>query len=198
VVGIALIAVCGLLGARLLGSTDDTVGVWAARGSMSAGSPVGPADLVSREVRFADQVAADRYLSSDAALPAGATLERGVEAGELVPRSALGAAGAGALIEVPLSVVSDAVPATLRVGTVVDVWVTPDRVAPEATQGSPAPRSTLVFDEVEVVALSDSGTSLGPTTTRQVIVGVDEDQEPRLPSSLAALAGGVVVLTARR
>ena len=43
-----------------------------------------------------------------------------------------------------------------------------------------------------------TSTSLGPTATRQVIVGVDEDQQSRLPTSLAALAGGTVVLTAQR
>ena len=34
--------------------------------------------------------------------------------------------------------------------------------------------------------------------TRQVIVGVDSDQAAHLPTALAALAGGTVVVTARR
>ena len=56
----------------------------------------------------------------------------------------------------------------------------------------------LVFDDVAVVSVPRSGTSLGPSATRQVIVGVDEDQEARLPTSLASLAGGTVILTAQR
>lgn len=190
VVGIAVVAACALLGANFLGGADDTVGVWAARGPMSAGQSLTAADLVRREVRFADQADADAYLSSDAAPPEGATLDRAVGTGELVPRGALGAAGTGSLTEVPLSVDAAAVPSTLRVGTVVDVWVTPD--------GPGAPRSTLVFDDVAVVSVPRPSTSLGPSATRQVIVGIGADQEPRLPTALAALAGGTVLLTAQR
>lgn len=194
-----MVAVCALLGARLLGGADDTVGVWAARSAMNAGQPVTTADLVRREVRFADQDAADAYLSSDTAPPDGAALGREVGAGELVPRGALGAPDTGSLTEVPVSVDTDAVPATLRVGTVVDVWVTPDGAVSDTHPAGPrAPRSTLVFDDVAVVSAVRSGTSLGPSATRQVIVGVAENQESALPTSLAALAGGTVVLTAQR
>ncbi len=199
VVGIVLVAGCALLGARLLGGADDTVGVWAARGSLNAGQAVGASDLVRREVRFGDQGAADAYLSADAPLPDGATLSRAVGAGELVPRTALGDAGTGSLTEVPLSVDSEAVPSTVRVGSVVDVYVTPDAAATDADgPGGPAARSTLVFDDVAVLSVPRTSTSLGPTATRQVIVGVDRDQQARLPTALAALAGGTVLLTAQR
>ena len=196
VVGIAVVAVCTLLGARLVGGADDTVGVWSARAALSAGEPVVAADLVRREVRFADQDAADAYLSADSPLPSGARLAHAVGAGELVPRGALGGAGSASLTEVPLSVAADAVPSTLRVGTVVDVWVTPDAAAEDP--GAGAARAALVFDDVAVISVPRTGSSLGPSATRQVIVGIDEDQQARLPLSLAALAGGTVLLTARR
>ena len=208
-VGVILVAGCALLGAMLLGGSDDTVGVWAARRAMNAGESVSAEDLVRRDVRFADQHDADAYLSADTPLPSGATLARAVGAGEMVPRGALGAAGSQALTEVPLSVDSEAVPSTLRVGAVVDVWVTPDRAADasgppdgsggsDGSDGSDAPRSVLVFDDVAVLSVPRSGSSLGPTATRQVIVGVGEDQQSRLSTSLAALAGGSVLLTAQR
>ena len=202
-VGVILVAACALLGATLLGGSDDTVGVWAARRAMNAGESVSVEDLVRRDVRFADQHDADAYLSADTPLPSEATLARAVGAGEMVPRGALGAVGSQALTEVPLSVDSEAVPSTLRVGAVVDVWVTPDRAAdasgpPDGSDGSDAPRSVLVFDDVAVLSVPRSGSSLGPTATRQVIVGVGEDQQSRLPTSLAALAGGSVLLTAQR
>ena len=199
-VGVILVAACALLGATLLGGSDDTVGVWAARRAMNAGESVSADDLVRRDVRFADQPDADAYLSADTPLPSGATLARAVGAGEMVPRGALGAAGSQALTEVPLSVDSEAVPSTLRVGAVVDVWVTPDPATDGAgpVDGSDAARSVLVFDDVAVLSVPRSGSSLGPTATRQVIVGVAEDQQSRLPTSLAALAGGSVLLTARR
>jgi hypothetical protein len=198
VVGIAVVAVCALLGARLVGGADDTVGVWSARAALSAGQPVEVADLVRREVRFADQDAADAYLSADSPLPSGTRLARAVGSGELLPRGALGGAGSVALTEVPLSVASDAVPSTVRVGSVVDVWVTPDAAGAAEERGADPARAALVFDDVAVVSVPRPGSSLGPTATRQVIVGVEEDQQARLPLSLAALAGGTVLLTARR
>jgi len=99
-----------------------------------------------------------------------------------------------------LSVDTEAVPLTLRVGAVVDVWVTPDRAtdASSAGDGAAAPRSELVFDDVAVLSVPRTGSSLGPTATRQVIVGVGRDQQSRLPTALAALAGGTVLLTAQR
>ena len=199
VVGIAVVAACTLLGARLLDDADDTAGVWAARVALNAGQQVSPSDVVRREVRFADQGDADTYLSADTPLPGGATLGRAVGPGELLPRAALGDAGTGALTEVPLSVDSEAVPTTLRVGTVVDVWVTPDAAGADASGATgSASRSVLVLDDVPVLSAPRTGTSLGPAATRQVIVGVDDEDESRLPTSLAALAGGTVVLTARR
>jgi hypothetical protein len=195
VIGIAVIALCAVLGARLVGGSSDTVPVWAARGPMPEGRQVDPADLVRREVRFADQAEADRYLSADTDLPDGATLARAVGAGELLPRAALAAASTATVIEVPLSVDTQAVPATVGVGSTVDVWVTPD--AGDRAEGASG-RSVLVFDDVSVISVQRTATTLGPTTTRQVIVGVGEEQEARLPRSIAALSSGSIVLTARR
>jgi hypothetical protein len=200
VVGVAVVAVCTLLGARLLGGADDSVGVWAARGALTSGQTLTSDDLVRREVRFDGQEVADRYLTADDRLPNGLMLSRDVAPGELVPRAALADAARASLTEVPLSVNTESVPATARVGTLVDVWVTPDSAVADAdARGADSEaRSLLVFDDVPVISLPRSSTSLGPTATRQVIVGVDRDQEVDLPTSLAALAGGTVVLTARR
>jgi hypothetical protein len=197
VIGVAVVVLCALLGARLLGGADDTVGVWAARQPMAAGQPVSVADLVRREVRFGDQADADRYVSADDAVPAGATLVRPVGAGELLPRAALGSGSTEALTEVPLSVPTDAVPSTVATGTVVDVYVTPDAAVSGSGRDTSA-RSRLVLDDVTVLAAPRTGTALGPSATRQVVVGVPAAQSDRLPGALAALAGGTVVLTAQR
>lgn len=195
VVGTAVVALSALLGARLLGSADDTVGVWVARHDVAPGRPLGADDVVRREVRFAGHGDADRYLSSTAPLPAGAVLGRAVGAGELVPRRAIGTASATSLTEVPLSVPSETVPSTVRTGSVVDVWVTPA----EAGSGGPvARRAVLVFDGVPVVSAPRSGTALGPSATRQVIVGVGEARAAALPTALAEVTTGVVILTVRR
>lgn len=198
--GVAVVALCSVLGARLLGGTDDTVGVWVARTTLAEGQPVAAADLSRHRVRFADQADADRYLSAGVGLPEGATLDRSVGAGELLPRAALRATGPAGLVEVPLSVAAESVPTSVRVGSSVDVWVTPDRGLREAgAPGSPrAGRSTLVFGDVAVVAAPGAATALGPATTRSVVVGVPVGQQRRLSASIAAATGGDVLLTVRR
>lgn len=180
----------------MLDGADDTVGVWVAAGALSAGQPVTDADLARRQVRFADQSDADRYLSADDAPPAGTVVDRPVGAGELLPRGALHATGPGSLTEVPLSVGTEAVPSTVHVGSVVDVWVTPERSG--AVPDGRTVRSRLVFDDVPVVSAPQVASALGPTSTRQVIVGVGPDQRGSLPVSIAALTGGTVLLTAPR
>jgi hypothetical protein len=196
VAGIVVVAACGLLGALLLGRPDDTVALWAAARPIAVGDQVTAADLVRDEVRFDDPHDADRYLRADALVPEGATVRRAVGPGELVPRDALGGKAADALTEVPLSVVADALPVTVRVGSVVDVWVTPDR-ARLAAAARPDD-SELVFDDVAVVSVGRSGGTLGPSATRQVIVGVRPDLVRRLPSALSALSSGSVILTRQR
>ena len=59
VVGIALVALCALLGATLLGRGDGAVGVWATRTELAEGQKIAAEDLVRREVRFLEQADAD-------------------------------------------------------------------------------------------------------------------------------------------
>jgi hypothetical protein len=192
VVGVLLVAGCALLGARLVGGADDTVAVWATARSMQPGQPLTTDDLRRQQVRFEDQADADRYVSADDPLPTGAPLARAVGVGELLPRSALGEPRSVSLTEVPLSVPTDAVPGTVRTGSVVDVWVTPE------PGGGPAARSLLVLDDVPVLGAPRSGTTLGPSATRQVVVGVRAAQADELPVALTALAGGTALLTVQR
>jgi hypothetical protein len=180
------VAICGLLGARLLARADDTVSVWAVRGDKLAGQHLGPADVVPVRLRFAAQSQADRYLSAEDPFPADQVLQRPVTAGELLPRNALGAVGTR-VVELPLSVPVGGVPATVHVGSVVDVWVT-------RKDGG---RARLVLDDVPVIALASPGSDLAPSAERQVIVGVSD--RATLPAAVAAAgsssgsAGSVVI-----
>jgi hypothetical protein len=179
-----------------VGAADDTVSVWATQTALEPGQHVADQDLVRRDVRFGDQADADRYLSARSVLPADAMVDRAVGAGELLPRSAVGPVTVGPVTEVPLSVGAEGVSAGVRAGSTVDVWVTPERAA--AGAGGPAERAELVFHDARVLSVPGTSTSLGPTATRQVTVGVDRGQSARLPESIAALAGGDVTLTVRR
>ena len=188
-----LVALSGLAGSRVLGSDDPTTTVWTTRAAMAAGQPVGAADLEPTVVRFGSPADAAPYLSARAALPAAARLDRALGAGELLPRAALTGRRDVALVQVPLSVAAEAVPQTVAVGSVVDVWVTPG----ESGAGDPrvaAKEATMVFDDVSILAVPEAASSFDPTAARQVLVGVDPDRVS-LPSALTALAGGPVLLT---
>lgn len=197
-VGVALVAASALLGAALLGGGDSGVGVWATRTALTEGQALAAGDLVRREVGFAAQRDADRYLTADKPLPEGATVTRDVGAGELLPRSALRTGTSEPLIQVPLSVAPTAVPVTVRVGSVVDVWVVPDVTASAPRESDAGPTARRVLPDVTVLHLSRAAGPLGAGAERQVIVGLGPDLEAALPAALGSMATGSVVLTSTR
>lgn len=184
--GLAIVAACVLVGARVMASADDTVAVWSTSRPVAAGSTLQQDDLTLRRVHFSEASQLDRYVTGPA--PAGAVAARDLGAGELLPRSAIGSATRAPLVQVPLSVQSDDVPATARRGAVVDVWVTP-------TDPGQAPRARRVLEGVTVVALPDTSSGLSPRSTRQVIVGVRADAAAGLGDAIGAVSSGRVVLT---
>lgn len=185
-----IVAVCVLAGVRILAGADDTVPVWSVRVDRAAGEDLGPGDLQRVDLRFATPDLAQRYVSADDELPADAVLTREVAAGELLPRAALGSGPPEYLAELPVAVPADAVPASLRSGELVDVWVTP-------AEDSGDPRAVRILRQVRVVAVPRTGGAFGPSATRQVVVGVTEEDENQLSSAIAQLATGTPVLVRR-
>ena len=110
--------------------------------------------------------------------------------GELLPRSAFAADEKADLVELPLSVVSDDLPATVRQGSVVDVWVAP-RVS--EVSGAQA-KAVRVLSDVVVVAVPRAADSLAPQSTRQVIVGVPAGRAQDVGTALAGVSDGRVVV----
>lgn len=189
--GAAIVAVSVLLGAQLLAGADDTVPVWSADRDLAAGTEV-TSDLLRRaEVRFDSAELAGRYLPADAPVPSGLVVARDVAAGELVPRTALGEAEVDEVAELPISVAADAVPTGLGPGALVDVWVTPTPATEDAG------RAVRVLESVPVVAAPRNDSALGPSSTRQVVVGVPGEDEETLARALARLAAGTAVLVRR-
>lgn len=192
--GVLVLAGSVVLGAVVLGQSDRTVPVWALTADVAAGQPL-PADAYEeRRVRFADAALADRYVSSAQAPPADAVLTRAVGAGELLPRAALGAAeDAGDVVEVPVAAPVDAVPSTVRSGSVVDVWVT----APDAAGGAGTdPGAQRVLDDVVVIEAPAASEGFAPAGTRRLVLAVPTDQaDAALPRLLAATGGTGVVVT---
>jgi hypothetical protein len=192
VFGVVIVAACVLLGARVLAGADDTVAVWSLRRDVPSGAALGSADLSPVRVHFAGD-GADRYLLASSALVPGSTVTHELAAGELLPRSAVTVSGGPDLVEVPLSVAPDDLPASVRRGASVDVWVT----RKVAATGEDRVRARLVLDDVVVVAVPASGDSLAPRTTQQVIVGIEESRADDLADALGQMADGRIVLTSQ-
>jgi hypothetical protein len=191
VVGVALVAVCVLAGARLFAAADDTVTVWSLRHDVAAGTRLDSGDLTVTRVHLTGS-AAGRYLPATTQLGAGSFAAHDLVAGELLPRSAVDEGGGPARVEVPLSVAPDDLPASVARGAVVDVWVTP-----KGTGTADRVRARLALEDVVVVAVPAPGDSLAPQTTQQVVVGVDEADADLLADALGQLADGRVVITRR-
>ena len=69
-VGVLIVAVSVVAGARVLASADDTVSVWAAARDMGAGDTITADDLVVRRVRFGETTGLERYFGAASDLPA--------------------------------------------------------------------------------------------------------------------------------
>jgi hypothetical protein len=188
--GLVLVAASVIVGARLMAAADDTVGVWVVARDLPAGATLGVGDVERRQIRFPDADTADRYLASEDDLPDASTLNRPVSAGELLPRSALATESGPDLVEVPVSVASDDLPATVRQGSVVDIWVAP-KVSAVAGR---TPKAVPVLTDVVVVAVPRSPNSLAPESTRQVIVGVPATRSDDLGTALGSISDGRVVV----
>jgi len=190
VAGVVIVAVCVLLGARVLSGADDTTAVWTLRHDVPAGTRVGAADVAVTRVRLSD-ASLQQYVRASGTPASFGTATHDLVRGELLARSSLTSADRVDLVEVPLSVAPDDLPASVREGSLVDVWVTPKVGDP----GADRVRAKLALDDVVVVAVPRSRDSLAPRTTQQVIVGVDDAGAADLADALGALADGRVVLT---
>lgn len=188
--GIVLVAGSVVLGGRILAAADDSVGVWALARDLPAGATLGQGDLQRTRVRFPDAGTAHRYLGATDSRVLGSTLNRAVSAGELLPRGAFAQVAAGDVVEVPISVVAEDLPATVRQGSVVDVWVTP-KVSEVGKAGG---RAVPVLRDVVVIAVPRASTGFAPQSTRQLIIGLPAARNEALGAALGGMSEGRIVI----
>ena len=152
IVGIILVLASVLMGALLVSRLSATTSVLVAKAPIVPGDTIDSADLVAVEMRLGDQTGS--YAGSLEAVPDGAVATRVVQAGELLPMSAIGQAA-----DVPLRPVVIPVDATVAEsvapGATVELWHT----APAGEEGTEAKAVLLVPDAV--VRRIDEGSSLG-------------------------------------
>lgn len=189
-VGLVLVAVATLAGARLLATSDDTVTVWAVTAPVRAGDDVADVELAPSRIALDDAAAESSYLSADLT-PTG-VFDRDLATGELVPVSALEQTSTAGRADLSLAVGVGDAPVDLADGDLVDVYAVPDPTLTGRARSRPADR---VLEQVPVVTVR-SGPSLGDAA-RQVVVRLDsggDDGADGLGDVLGALAVGSVVL----
>ena len=185
-VGVAVVAVSVVAGARLLASADDSVPVWVAAGDLAAGAELAAADLEARQVRFVDGADLDRYLPADEPLPTDARLLRGVGEGELVPRTALRAGEDAGVLQLPIAVDPALVPGSVSTGSVVSVYVR-DTTRCRDCEGA----------ALEEVTVLDAPAVDDLTGARQLVVAVEREDADRWFALLAGLEAPVVTVLGR-
>ncbi len=198
-VGVLIVAVSVVAGARLLGAADDTVPVWSAATSMGAGDEVHADDLVATRVRFADPDDLTGYFTADDQLPADLVLTRGVGAGELLPRAAVGSATDSDTLQVPLAVDAGQVPGSVQAGSVVDVYLVSSPTVAQA--GDQPSRSRLrdgpALSAVTVVDAPPLDEGFGATGRRQLVLAVEERDAARFFRLLGSAESPVITVVRR-
>ena len=187
VVGVVLVLASVLLGSWLVGTADRTRPVWAAAATLAPGDAVGSSALTV--VRARVDPGLDAYLPADRDLPPDLVALRTVAAGELVPLSAVGEAGA--LERKPVGLPAPrALPAGLVKGAQVDVWVS----APgEGGSARPEPPEQLAA-AAEVAEVSTAAGAFGAEQGATVQVLLPEAELRRALAALAADAEVALVL----
>ncbi|QIX25947.1 hypothetical protein ncot_04530 [Nocardioides sp. JQ2195] len=186
-IGVALVAASILIGVKVVGGADDTIEVWAVRSDLAKGQQVGSDDLVSRRVHLSDET--DLYLHADQALPDDATLARGVGAGELLPKAAVG--GDDAQLErVPLTLAPELVPANIERGQRVNVWI----VAP-SDGGSRLKKPVPVLEDVIVLDAPKPDDSWSFSGNRKVDIGVPAEDSSKLGDVMQGLRDDSILIT---
>lgn len=143
VLGVLLVLVSVVVGARVLSAADRSTLVWAAERDLTAGSQLTGDDLALVRVRLFDGVDAGYIPQSQD--PAGQVVSRGLQAGELLPRSALVTAEDVDFRLVTVPVDAARFPPGLDGRGQVDVWLTPESAlerAEQAAEGAPTTTTT--------------------------------------------------------
>lgn len=195
-IGVAIVAASVVGGARLLATADDTVQVWSVSAEMGPGDRVTESDLVAERVRFADDAQLDGYFTVADDLPADLELTRAVGAGELLPRGAVGTVGDTGSLELPISVDPALVPASVRSGSVVSVYVTAP-TAPSDDGEAAVGTDSLLLAEATVVDAPSTDPGFSASGRRQLVLAVSEADVERYFELTAAVESPVLTVVRR-
>ncbi len=172
VLGVVLVLVSVLVGAKVLASADTAQEVWVATHDLAPGTVLAPGDLQTARVRLFGT--SSRYVAGTK--PVGYVVQRGVSKDELLPVGSLATPGrAVARRDITVPVAHGHLPPDLSRGEQVDVYVTPDDKAARRTvtkDADPfAPR--LVLESVTVSKVVRTGGLGSGGQDQPVVLSVD-------------------------
>jgi len=194
VLGVLLVLVSVVVGARVLSSADRSTSVYAVTRDLAAGSVLEAGDLEQVRVRLFDN--ADEYVAAGAP-PVGYVVRRGLGAGELLPLGALSPPDDDVdFREVTVPVEVGHLPPGLPAGAQVDVWVTPevagDQQAPPADGEEQATTdelelrgAQLVLQGVTVLDVQAEGGAFSGSTSIPVVLQVRPTDVSGLVSAMS-------------
>ncbi len=194
VLGVLLVLVAVIVGARVLATADESQRVWATTKALAPGSTLTQDDLTRVQVRLFDT--RGRYVTAGSGDgPVGYVVTRGLGDGELLPLAALRPpAELAQLRDVSVPVQGGHLPADLDEGELVDVYVTRDdnpsgpAPSPSAAPVAASGPTTLVLRDIPVKRRdrNDRGNA-----DEAVVLSVPADDAATL---VIALRGGTVDL----
>jgi len=204
VLGVLLVLVSVVVGARVLSTADRSTLVYAVNKDLTAGSVLQAGDLEQVRVRLFDN--ADRYIAVGSTPINGYVVRRAVSRDELLPLGALSTPQKDVDFRfVTVAVQNGHFPAGLGRDQQVDVWVTPDLDGQQdeaETDGSPqedgaaapAPAdgqelelrgAQLVLQGVAVLGVAREGSGFGGTTAVPIELQVRPSEVAALVSAMA-------------
>lgn len=172
VVGVLLVLVSVVVGARVLSSADRSTLVFALTKDLAAGSVLDADDLERVRVRLYDN--AGEYVAAGEP-PVGYVVRRGLGRGELLPRQALALPREDVdYREVTVPIDAGRLPPGLAAGAQVDVWVTPEDA-----------EVALVLQGVTVLDVQADGGAFSGSATVPVVLQVRPREVPALVSAMS-------------
>lgn len=194
VLGVLLVLVSVVVGARVLSSADRSEFVWAAERDLAAGTTLTAEDLRREEVRLEpDQTARLLRAPSDVSAYVGYVTRRPLDADEFVPLNALRRAGDVDERQFALNVETGHAPPDLARGDLVDVYVTPEVEdgGPPASPGAPgqlaegAVRRVLGNVTVESTTRDEGGLGGGGQQSAPVVLNLRPGDVPLMVAAVA-------------
>jgi hypothetical protein len=186
VLGVLLVLLAVVAGARIFASADRYTEVYVARHALVPGEHLASGDLSVGQVRFSGE--GGSYVAAAGRPPVGYLVTRYVGSGEFVPLSALSASAAAPTASrfVTVPVVPGHLPSDLGHGGLVDVYLTP-KVAAEAK----VPPPVRVLSAVAVDSYDNGSTTLAGGGTVSVVLVVPAD---RVSDLVHAVESGTIDL----